>query len=124
MEICETSSRDTTDPCRDLVMSVDDAFYALGGKWTLRILVALSTGDKKFNQLQHALGGISARVLSNNLKDLEMLGFLLRDVQPGAIKGTAFYKLTDYSLTLKGVITELSKWGKFHRQNLRENHRS
>lgn len=44
------------------------------GKWTLRIMIAVLSGHNRFNELQPTIKGISARVLSGELKDLEING--------------------------------------------------
>ena len=56
--------------CAVYLKSIEDTFYAIGGKWKLQIIVALSEGPIRFNVLQRKLGNISPRVLSNELKDL------------------------------------------------------
>ncbi len=53
---------------------VEDALYVLGGKWKLRIIIALTSGYTRFNELQRTIKGISARVLSNELKQLKLNG--------------------------------------------------
>src|SRR5687768_6004976 len=89
--------------CTARLNAVGDALYAIGGKWKLRIIIALLDGNKRFNQLQRALTGISARVLSHELKELEMNGFVVRkvyDASPVVVE----YELTDYSNTLGEVV--------------------
>ena len=62
--------------CVSAVNAIDDALYVIGGKWKLRVIAALMEEDKRFNDLQRTVTGISARVLSNELKDLELNGFV------------------------------------------------
>jgi DNA-binding HxlR family transcriptional regulator len=105
--------------CNRKLAAVGDALYVIGGKWKLRIIVALREGNKRFNQLQREVHGISARVLSNELKDLELNGFVKRVVYtetPVVIE----YVLTAYSDTLVEVLTALSAWGEMHREKLRK----
>ena len=103
--------------CESHLDAVGDALYVLGGKWKLRIIIALSDGAKRFNDLQRTVEGISARVLSNELKDLEMNGFIKRNIYdstPVAVE----YERTPYSDTLHEVVAALSKWGAMHRLNI------
>jgi DNA-binding HxlR family transcriptional regulator len=97
--------------------AVDDALYVIGGKWKLKIIIALSDGHKRFNELQRAVEGISARVLSNELKELELNGFIDRrvyDQMPVVVE----YELTDYSDTLDELLKALVAWGTMHRQRI------
>ena len=104
--------------CKATLNSISDALYVLGGKWKLRIIVALTDGDKRFNELQRLIGGISAKVLSTELKELELNGFVRRNVfdsTPVIVE----YELTDYADTLGGVLKALSEWGAMHKQKIR-----
>jgi len=105
--------------CEGHLAAVGDALYVLGGKWKLRIIIALSDGSKRFNDLQRTVEGISARVLSNELKELEVNGFVKRNIYdktPVVVE----YERTPYSDTLKEVVKALSNWGAMHRQNIRQ----
>jgi DNA-binding HxlR family transcriptional regulator len=82
----------------------------------------LSDGGKRFNELQRTVEGISARVLSNELKELEMNGFIKRNIYdstPVAVE----YERTPYSATLKEVVKALSNWGAMHRENIKQRSR-
>src|ERR1700732_2656783 len=104
--------------CNRALNAVGDALYAIGGKWKLPIIAALSEGNnQRFNELQRAVKGISARVFSNELKQLEMNGFVKRNVYtqtPVVVE----YELTEYSKTLKEVMVALHKWGSMHRNKI------
>jgi DNA-binding HxlR family transcriptional regulator len=102
------------EECASRLAAVGDALYAIGGKWKLRIIIALSEGNKRFNELQRTVEGISARVLSHELKELELNGFVKRtiyDETPVVVE----YELTEYSDTLDEVVDALSEWGARHR---------
>lgn len=97
--------------------AVGDAMYVIGGKWKLRIIIALSEGGKRFNELQRGIPGISPKVLSGELKDLEQNGFIKRNVYtqtPVIVE----YERTNYSETLGEVLDALSKWGMMHRNKI------
>jgi DNA-binding HxlR family transcriptional regulator len=105
--------------CKAQLNAVADALYVIGGKWKLRIIVALLDGNKRFNELQRLIGGISAKVLSAELKDMELNGFVKRNVfttTPVVVE----YELTDYSDTLQEVLNALGKWGAMHRENIKK----
>lgn len=110
--------RPPASECTASLRAVGDALYVIGGKWKLRIIIALAEGNKRFNELQRTVTGISARVLSNELKELEMNGFVERkvyDETPVVVE----YELTDYSDTLDEVLRSLIAWGKMHREKIR-----
>jgi DNA-binding HxlR family transcriptional regulator len=104
--------------CSSSLTAVGDALYAIGGKWKLRVIIALREDNKRFNELQRAITGISARVLSHELKELEMNGFVKRNVYT-QIPVTVEYELTEYSDTLKDVLQALREWGLMHRDKIR-----
>jgi DNA-binding HxlR family transcriptional regulator len=110
-------NKSTAQPCTASLSAVADARYAIGGKWKLRIIIALSEGNKRFNELQRTVEGISAKVLSNELKELEMNGFIKRTVYTG-MPVVVEYELTGYSETLKDVMRSLSEWGALHRERI------
>ncbi|MCW3169731.1 helix-turn-helix transcriptional regulator [Chryseobacterium sp. 09-1422] len=111
----------TAQRCSQSLSSVEDALYVIGGKWKLKIIIALQEhGNIRFNELQRIVAGISARVLSNELKDLELNGFVKRIVHAEQTPVVVEYISTDYSKTLKTVIMSLSEWGRTHKRNIRE----
>ena len=105
--------------CKATLNSVADALYVIGGKWKLRIIVALKEGTKRFNEMQRLIEGISAKVLSTELKDLELNGFVRRNVFTGT-PVVVEYELTDYADTLGDVLHTLSEWGAMHREKVRK----
>jgi len=104
--------------CKATLNSIADALFVIGGKWKLRVIVALKDGNKRFNELQRVIEGISAKVLSTELKDLELNGFVRRNVFTG-IPVTVEYELTDYADSLNEVLHALSEWGAMHRETVR-----
>lgn len=106
------------EQCKTKLNSIADALYAIGGKWKLRIIIALKEGNRRFNELQRVIDGISAKVLSAELKDLELNGFVTRKVFTGT-PVIVEYELTDYSETLSDVLQSLSEWGAMHRETVR-----
>lgn len=105
--------------CSSCLRNVGDALYVIGGKWKLRVIIGLSEGNKRFNELQRTIEGISAKVLSNELKELELIGFVKRNVYAQETPVVVEYELTEYSDSLQEVIEALSKWGAQHRQRIK-----
>lgn len=104
--------------CTASLNAVGDALYAIGGKWKLRIIIALSEKTRRFIELQKAVNGISARILSSELKELELNGFIKRNVSLG-YPVVIEYELAPYSHSLGKVIGALSEWGFQHREKIR-----
>lgn len=109
----------TREECNGRLTSIGDALYVIGGKWKLRVIVALMDGTKRFNEVQRTVEGISARVLSNELKELEMNGFVKRTVHADKTPVVVEYSITPYADSLGDVLQSLSKWGSMHRDKLR-----
>jgi DNA-binding HxlR family transcriptional regulator len=109
----------TEAECKATLNSIADALYVIGGKWKLRIIVALKEGNQRFNGLQRSVTGISARVLSNELKELELNGFVRRKVFTGTPVSIE-YELTEYSDTLGDVLKSLSEWGAMHKTKIKQ----
>ena len=104
--------------CKGSLTAIGDALYVIGGKWKLRVIVALREDNKRFNEIQRTVEGISARVLSSELKELEMNGFVKRIVHPQT-PVVVEYELTDYADTLDEVLDALRNWGSMHREKLK-----
>lgn len=120
METIEVNEALTASQCTGKLNALGDALYVIGGKWKLRIIIALREGgNMRFNELQRTVTGISARVLSNELKELELNGFVRRNVYTDAAVMIE-YSLTGYSNTLDHVMKALVEWGEMHRAKLRE----
>lgn len=106
--------------CNKHLNATEDALYVVGGKWTLRIMIALLSGHSRFNDLQRTLKGISARVLSGELKNLEINGLIKRVVLADQTPVVIEYIPTEYSKSLKDIISTLADWGIRHRKKIRK----
>jgi DNA-binding HxlR family transcriptional regulator len=106
--------------CTVALKNMNDALYAIGGKWKLKVIRALMGKTMRFNEIQRIIPGISAKVLSNELKELELNGFVNRKVFTG-IPVLIEYELTAYSQTLHPVLKSLSDWGSLHSAHIRKN---
>jgi DNA-binding HxlR family transcriptional regulator len=69
--------------------------------------------------MQRLIDGISAKVLSTELKDLELNGFVRRNVFTGT-PVVVEYELTEYAETLGGVLQALSEWGAKHKEMVKK----
>lgn len=119
MEIKEQEVLPTKMDCANSLKNVIDAMYVLNGKWKLALILCLVQSPKRFNELQNEIKGISPKVLSNELKDLE-LNFLIHRKVYSTMPVTIIYEASEYSHSLKNVLLELSIWGEQHRNKVRQ----
>jgi len=82
----------------------------IGGRWKTIILYSLSNGTKRFGEIAVRIPNISRKVLTEQLKELEADGLILRE-QFKEIPPRVEYSLTDLGKSLSSVIRELEKWG-------------
>lgn len=98
------------------IMAVHDAMDVLSGKWKISIISSVCYYNKRrFSDILNDVGGISNKMLSKELKDLEINKLITRnvlDTQPITVQ----YQLTEYGLTLKSIIDKLADWGTGHRK--------
>ncbi len=107
----------TPEVCTANIAAVRDALYVLNGKWKLPLIVTLLNGAKRFKEIQRSLNEITPKVLSKELKELELNGFLERKVF-NTFPVSITYELTPYSESLDEVIESLRSWGEQHRKHL------
>lgn len=123
MKMKENDQLPSEAQCKSTLSSIADALYVIGGKWKLRIIVALKDGNKRFNEMQRLIEGISAKMLSTELKELELNGFVRRKVFTGT-PVVVEYELTEYADTLNEVLHALSEWGTMHKEAVRKSMRN
>lgn len=100
--------------CSQVQLALQDTLDVVGGKWKLILISTLRDGKRRFRELSKETG-ISPRVLSKELRDLEMNGLVSRtvcDTRPITVE----YALTPYSKTLSEVVVAMHKWGVKHRK--------
>ncbi|MEZ2334203.1 winged helix-turn-helix transcriptional regulator [Mucilaginibacter sp. RCC_168] len=107
----------SSEACKAAGSAVRDALYVLNGKWKLPLIATLADGPLRFNDIQRALGEITPKILSKELKELELNEFVKRNVF-STTPVTVTYEATPYSQTLGPVLEELQKWGKQHRERI------
>lgn len=105
-----------TDVSKSNIMAVHDAMDVLNGKWKISIISSVCYHNKRrFSDILSDVNGISNRMLSKELKELEINKLIKRsvmDTQPV----TVLYQLTEYGKTLQTIIDNLADWGKEHRK--------
>ncbi len=106
-----------TDECKAKLRAVNDTLDLLSRKWKISIIVSLSFGKKRFMELQREVEGVGSKMLSKELRELEINELVKRtvyDTKPVTVE----YELTPYGETLKDIIKEMERWGLEHRKKI------
>jgi DNA-binding HxlR family transcriptional regulator len=105
------------EKCMGMILPVSDAIQVLSGKWKLPILISLQFGNKRFSEIAKDIPKITDRMLSKELRELEINQLINRTVYD-TIPVIVEYSMTEYGESLDPVIMELAKWGMKHRKKI------
>ena len=103
--------------CSQTILAIHDVMDILNGKWKVSIIACLCYKKMRYSELLREVKGISGRMLSRDLKELEMNQLITRTVlntQPVTIE----YEITEYGATLKKLTTTIAEWGLIHRNRI------
>ena len=89
----------------------------IGSKWKLLILRNLLVRPWRFNELRASLEGISQKVLTNSLRELEADGIVVRTVFP-EVPPRVEYSLSELGETMRPVLDAMQRWGEDYKKNL------
>jgi DNA-binding HxlR family transcriptional regulator len=104
--------------CANTIMAIHDVMYILNGKWKISIIACLLYDKMRYSDLLREVNGISGKMLSRDLKELELNGLIKRtilDTKPITVE----YELTKYGTTLKDVTQIIADWGLEHRRRIK-----
>lgn len=100
-------------PAKKYRIGVEVTLDVIGGKWKSLILYHLAGGVKRFNELRRLIPNVSHKVLSQQLRELERDGLVLRhDYQE--VPPKVEYELSEYGSGLIGVLDFFCYWGEAH----------
>lgn len=94
---------------------VETTLTLISDKWKVLILRDLLTGTKRFGELKKSIGGVSQKVLTAQLRQMEDSGLLTRTVYP-EVPPRVEYTLTELGLSLKPVLDALQIWGELYKE--------
>jgi DNA-binding HxlR family transcriptional regulator len=100
-----------------VMLPLFDALDALKGRWRMPILISLGFGTKRFTQISKEVTGISDKILSKELKELEMNQLITRTVHSG-FPPIVEYSITQHGRSIENVVRELVSWGAVHRKKI------
>ena len=88
----------------------ETTLQVIGGRWKILILYHLFQDIQRFSELQRAIGGITQKVLTQQLREMERDGLVHREVYP-QVPPKVEYSLTPVGESLKPVIAAMCEWG-------------
>jgi DNA-binding HxlR family transcriptional regulator len=93
---------------------VDDALGILVGKWKPIILLhLLKNGTQRFSELKRSMPGITQKMLTNQLRELEDEDIIQRVVYP-QVPPKVEYSITEYGRSLEPILEAMHEWGTKH----------
>ena len=105
------------EECGARIRGIHDTMYILGGRWKISIIACLCFKKMRYSELLREIPGISGKMLSRELKDLEMNKLINRtilDTQPISVQ----YEITEYGKSLKDLTEVIANWGIKHRAEI------
>lgn len=101
----------------EYVLNINDTLNVISGKWKLPILGTILFGKKRFTDIQRNIPKITPRMLSKELKELELNGVLVRtvyDTTPVSVE----YELSETGKQITEVLDKMIEWGIEHRKSV------
>lgn len=117
MECAGVASDTPFTPGQARACTVREVLDRVGGKWSIGILVAASQGPVRFTELERQIEGISRRMLTLTLRNLERDGLLHRRVYP-TVPPKVEYTATPIALELYESLVALTSWAERHRSTI------
>ena len=93
--------------------AVENTLKVIGGRWKVLILRELFQGIRRFNQLHRALQGITQKMLTQQLREMEADGIVHREVYM-QVPPKVEYSLTPLGESLRPIIEAMHEWGIKH----------
>jgi DNA-binding HxlR family transcriptional regulator len=103
----------------DTCCTVRDVLGRVGDKWSALTIAMLGTGTKRFSQLRRDIDGISQRMLTVTLRNLERDGLVSRRIYP-EVPPRVEYTLTDLGTSLHESILGLVQWSENHTTEIQQ----
>jgi DNA-binding HxlR family transcriptional regulator len=88
---------------------VSEVLARVGDKWTMQVIAELGEGPRRFNELRRGVAGVSQRMLTLTLKNLERDGLVSRTVTP-SVPPRVDYALTELGLSMLAPVQALGQW--------------
>lgn len=95
--------------------SLQDTLYFIGGKWRIPIMNSICNGNRRFREIERSIPGITTRMLSRELKEMEANKLLKRNVYTDSTI-LVEYEPTEHCRSFGNIISEMINWGRDHRE--------
>jgi DNA-binding HxlR family transcriptional regulator len=115
-----TAQHPETEPDEEACRQVLQILTLIGDKWSIMVIGRLRDGTLRFGELHRAVAGISQRMLTLTLRQLERDGLLTRTVH-ATVPPRVDYALTELGTTLLDSVVALSDWAGAHRHEINDN---
>ena len=112
--ISEVTAKDSHELCRE-VMSITDTMDVLRSKWTVEILTAIICGNTRFKDIQEAVHGVSEKVLTERLRQMQEDKLIERHECYG-YPPRVEYQVTEHGKRLFVIAYQMTEWGLEHRK--------
>lgn len=96
---------------------VETTLTLLSNRWRAMILRDLLDGTKRFNELRRSVTGISQKVLTSNLREMEDTGLVHREVF-AEVPPRVEYSLTPLGQSMRPILDAMDEWGKHYQQQV------
>jgi DNA-binding HxlR family transcriptional regulator len=103
--------------CQFKLRASRDALEVIQGKWRIPIIISLTYGNKRFGEIQRDIEDISPKMLSQELKALEMNKIIKRTLYD-TMPVTTEYSLTPLGHSLNKLLEEILNWGIYFRNEV------
>jgi DNA-binding HxlR family transcriptional regulator len=100
------------------VAALQQAVGVLAAKWSVVVLARLASGTHRFNELTRQIDGVSRRMLSATLRQLERDGLIERHVYPARVPARVEYELSSAGEALLSALTPLAGWSLDHAEDV------
>lgn len=114
LSVCPVEAKKALPAC-----PVETTLMLIGDRWKVLIIRDLLDGTKRFGELKKSVGTISQKVLTANLRAMEMQGLLKRKVY-AQVPPKVEYTLTETGYSLKPVLDALKAWGTQYKESFNE----
>lgn len=119
-ENAETLSED--DQCNLMfIVALKNAMNVINGKWKLAIVATMIKQPRRFNEIERLLQGITPRMISKELKELELNNVVekIESLDETTGKTTSMYDLTSSGRGLEKLMVQMAVWGQEHKESLK-----
>jgi DNA-binding HxlR family transcriptional regulator len=110
---------ETFAECTQAMLPVHEVLAQISGKWTILVVQVLSAGPRRFSEIKRHIDGVSQKMLTATLRDLEKDGFVSRKVTP-SIPPRVDYALTEMGRELQEPLRVIGNWAHANRHRVED----